>query len=79
MSASRLGSRTRGAEVRDATLLGTDIVGSVIAAPCCFTPIVVILLGALGLSGWLDYVVLPALAAFLGLTLYALWRRRRAA
>ena len=41
-----------------------------------------ILLGALGLSAWvggLDYVLLPALAIFLGLTVYGLWRRNRAA
>jgi mercuric ion transport protein len=41
----------------------------------------VLLLGALGLSAWLawlDYVLLPALVLFLGLTAYALVRRRRA-
>ena len=35
--------------------------GSVIAALCCFTPILVIGLGVVGLSawlGWLDYVLL---------------------
>jgi mercuric ion transport protein len=40
------------------TLLGTGIAGSVIAAVCCATPILVILLGAIGLSAWvgrLDY------------------------
>ena len=39
----------------------------------------VILLAATGLAaitGWLDYVLLPALAFFLGLTGYALWKRR---
>jgi mercuric ion transport protein len=78
MSASRLGSPSRAAEVRDATLLRTGIVGSVIAALCCFTPVLVILLGAVGLSaliGWLDVVLLPALAVFLGIAAYALWRR----
>ena len=68
--------------MRDATLLRTGVIGSVIAALCCFTPILVILLGAVGLSalvGWLDYVLLPALAVFVAITIYALWRRRRAA
>ncbi|WP_425471394.1 mercury resistance system transport protein MerF [Thalassobius vesicularis] len=40
----------------------------------------VVLLGAVGLSawlGWLDYVLLPALAFFIGLTAYAVWRRQR--
>lgn len=63
-------------------LLLTGIVGTVIAALCCFTPLLVVLLGAVGLSaaiGWLDFVLLPALAGFAGLTLYALARRRRRA
>ena len=40
----------------------------------------VVLLGAVGLSawlGWLDYVLLPALAFFVALTVYAAWRRQR--
>ena len=63
------------------TLLKTSIAGSVIAAVCCFTPILVILLGAVGLAAltpYLDYVLWPALALFIGLTLFALWRRRQA-
>lgn len=65
---------------RDQKLLCTGAGGSVIAAICCFTPVLVILFGAIGLSwavGYLDYVLLPALAAFLGLTLYAAWRMQR--
>jgi mercuric ion transport protein len=61
------------------TLLKTGIVGTVIAAVCCATPILVILLGALGLSawaGWLDYVLMPALVIFVGVMIYALRRRR---
>lgn len=61
-------------------LLKTGIVGSVIAAVCCATPVLVILLGVLGLSawvGWLDYLLIPALVFFVGITLYA-WQRRRA-
>ncbi len=66
--------------MRDETLLKTGIVGTVIAAICCFTPVLVVLLGVVGFSalvGWLDYVLLPALAFFLGLTIYAVWRRHR--
>ncbi len=62
-------------------LLRTGIIGTVIAAICCFTPVLVILLGAVGLSamlGWLDYVLFPALALFIGITIYALVRRSRA-
>ena len=61
------------------TLLKTGIAGSVVAALCCATPILAILLGALGLSalaGWLDYVLMPALVVFAGITLYALRRRQ---
>ena len=66
----------------DANLLRTGIVGSVIVALCCFTPVLVLVLGAVGLSavmGWLDFMLLPALAVFLGITAYALWRRQHAA
>lgn len=62
------------------TLLRVSLIGTVIVALCCFTPILVILLGALGLSaitGYLDFVLLPALAIFLGLTVYALWRKKQ--
>jgi mercuric ion transport protein len=62
------------------TLLRTGIAGTVIAALCCATPILVILLTALGLSawvGWLDYVLIPALLVFVGITIYAIRQRRR--
>ena len=61
-------------------LLTTGIIGTVVAALCCFTPVLAILLGAVGLSallGWIDYVLLPALMIFIGLTGYAVWRRQR--
>ncbi len=64
------------------TLLCTGATGSLIAAICCFTPALVILLGAVGLSawlGWLDYVLLPSLAIFLAITGYALWKRKQEA
>jgi len=61
-------------------ILSTGIIGTVIAALCCFTPVLVILLAAVGLSaltGYLDYVLFPALGFFVLLTIYALWRRQR--
>jgi len=63
----------------DRSLLRLGIAGTVIAAVCCFTPVLVLLLAAIGLSaavGWLDYVLFPALFFFLGLTGFALWKRR---
>ena len=57
------------------------VIGTVILALRCFTPVLVVLLGIVGLAalaGWLDVVLLlPALAVFVGLTVYAVWRRRR--
>lgn len=65
--------------MKDTTILATGIAGAVIAALCCFTPILVVLFAAVGLSAWLgylDYVLLPALIFFAALTAYALWRRQ---
>ncbi|NCN88798.1 MAG: mercury resistance system transport protein MerF [Gallionella sp.] len=60
-------------------MLKTGIAGTVIAALCCFTPVLAILLGVVGLSawlGWLDYVLIPALLVFVGITIYALRRQQ---
>ncbi|GAB4356048.1 MAG: mercury resistance system transport protein MerF [Methylohalobius crimeensis] len=62
-------------------LLRVGVIGTVVTALCCFTPILVVLLGVIGLSaltGYLDYVLFPALALFIGVTVYALIHRRRA-
>ncbi len=62
-------------------LLRIGVVGTVVAALCCFTPVLVVLLAVVGLSalvGWLDYVLLPVMAVFAALTIYALTRRYRA-
>jgi len=64
------------------TLLKTGVIGMAISALCCFTPVLVLLLGALGLAawaGWLDYVLMPALLFFAALTIYAVTRRERSA
>jgi purine-cytosine permease-like protein len=63
------------------TLLRVSIIGTILVALCCFTPVLVILLGVVGwsaLTGYLDYVLLPALAIFIGLTVYAVRRKRQA-
>jgi mercuric ion transport protein len=63
-------------------LLGIGIGGSVVTAICCFTPALAILLGALGFAvwlAWLDYVLVPLLVVFLGLTGYALLVKARPA
>ena len=59
-------------------LLKMGVVGTVIAALCCFTPALVVLFSFVGLStvvGYLDYVLLPALAVFVLITIYAVIRR----
>ena len=56
------------------TLLKTGMVGAVLASLCCFTPLLVMLLGAIGLSAWvphLDMVLMPALLFFVVLMVYA--------
>ncbi len=61
-------------------LLKVGIIGTVIAALCCFTPVLVVLFGVVGLSaftGYLDLVLFPALGIFVILTVFALWRRRK--
>ena len=55
-------------------------VGSLIAAICCFTPLLVWLLPAVGLAAWvagLDAVLFPLLAAFLAVMLFGAVGRRR--
>ncbi len=68
-------------KIKDDKLLKRGIIGSTIAAIFCFTPFLVVLFGLAGLSAymgwWLDYFVLyPSLAIFLGITAYAIYRRR---
>ena len=48
-------------------LLRTGLIGTIVLALCCFTPVLVVLLGAIGLAsvvGYLDLVLLPALGIF---------------
>jgi len=64
--------------MKNATLLKTGIVGSAIAALCCFTPLLVTLFGAIGLATWvghLDSVLVSALFLFLALTIYAFLKK----
>jgi len=65
--------------MKNDTMLRTGLIGSFIVALCCFTPILVVGLGVIGLSaltGTLDYVLFPALVGFAGLTGYAAWRKQ---
>lgn len=66
--------------MRTQTLLRTGIIGTVVTIICCFTPALVVLLGAAGLSiwlGWLDYILFPLLLLFVAVTIVALVQRAR--
>jgi len=65
--------------MRRETLLKTGVVGALISALCCFTPLLLILFGAAGLAafvGYLDYVLMPALVFFVVLTVYAIFIKK---
>jgi len=67
--------------MKNERLLKVGIIGTVVAALCCFTPLLVVLLGVVGLSaivGALDVVLFPALGVFIAITIYALIKRSRA-
>lgn len=61
--------------------IGIGGFGALVAALCCFTPLLVIALGTLGLSAlvgwWLDLILFPALVFFLILFGYGLVLRRQ--
>jgi mercuric ion transport protein len=60
-------------------LLVAGIVGFVLSMLGCVTPGLVVLFAALGVSGsmgWLDYILLPAMAIFAVLIGYAMVSRR---
>ncbi len=63
-------------------LVKKGIVGAVITAICCFTPVLVVLFGALGLAalvGYLDFVLFPLLGVFLVLLVIGLIKGKRCA
>ena len=67
----------------DAKMLKTGLIGTAIAAVCCFTPLLVVALGAIGFSGlvgwWLDLILFPALFLFMAMAGYGLYRLRQQA
>jgi mercuric ion transport protein len=56
-------------------------IGAALAAICCATPILAVVLGGIGLSAWLakaDYVVMPVLLLGVALVGLGLYRRHLA-
>jgi mercuric ion transport protein len=67
--------------MNDRTLITTGLVGGALAALCCATPLLAVVLGAAGLTAWLskaDYLLIAALLICLGLVGIGLCRRRAA-
>jgi mercuric ion transport protein len=65
---------------QNAKLIITGAAGALLSMLCCFTPVLAVLLGALGLTAFvakLDYVLVPVFVASIGLVILALLRRRR--
>jgi len=65
--------------MRDSTLITTTAIGAVLAAICSAMPLLVVVLGGIGLTAWLakaDYVVIAALILCLGPIVFGLYRRR---
>ncbi|MGG6239328.1 mercury resistance system transport protein MerF [Leptolyngbya sp. KIOST-1] len=57
-----------------------SLIGTVVVALCCFTPMLVILLSPLGLAVWVGYlnvVLLPLLGVLIALTVVAYRQHRR--
>jgi len=57
-----------------------SVSGTVIVALCCFTPVLVVTLSAIGLGvviGYLDYILLPALVVMLIITFVSYRRYKR--
>ena len=66
----------KSADTEHKRLLRGGLIGSAIAAICCFTPFLVVIVAGVGLSavvGWLDYALFPMLFASLSVIAYALW------
>lgn len=65
----------------DRSLIRAGTAGAAVAAICCATPVLAVLLPLVGLSAWLgyaDFVLIPLLLACLGLVAFGLHRRRTA-
>jgi mercuric ion transport protein len=63
----------------DRTIFRSGAIGAIAAAACCATPLLTLLLPAVGLGAWLaaaDFIVIALLFACLGLVALGLYRRR---
>jgi mercuric ion transport protein len=66
----------------DRSLITTGAIGAILAAICCATPLLAVVLGGIGLTAWLakaDYVVIPVLILGVALAGLGVYRRNAAA
>lgn len=71
-------ARQKADDMNSRALFRTGVIGAVVAALCCATPILGLALAAIGLSalaGKADYALIPVLVASLGLVGIGLYRR----
>jgi mercuric ion transport protein len=62
----------------DRSLITTGAIGAALAAICCATPLLAVVLGGIGLSAWLataDYIVMPVLLLGVAVVALGLYRR----
>jgi len=65
--------------MNDRSLIATGGIAAILAAICCATPILAILLGAIGLTAWIaraDYLVMPVLVLGVALVGAGFYRRQ---
>ena len=65
--------------MHDRTLITTGVIGGLLAAICCATPLLAILFGAVGFTAWLakaDCILMPALIICVALIGFGLYRSR---
>ena len=66
----------------DRGLITTGAIGAALAAICCATPLLAVVLGGIGLTAWLakaDYIVMPVLLLGVVVLGVGLYRRHAAA
>ena len=64
--------------MNDRSLIATGAVGAVLAAICCATPLLAVVLASVGLAAWVakaDYIVLSVLLLGIALVGLGLYRR----
>jgi mercuric ion transport protein len=64
---------------KEGSLIATGAIGASVAAICCATPVLAVVLGTIGLGAWLaaaDYVLIPVLFLCLALLGFGLYRSR---